>query len=228
MTIWSFSFSQLNMSKITSIKLGETFKISKPKIKMLFSQKPKIKKADFLGAYKIEYESVPFDFYGDADYTFQYIKDTLVSIEVDFKFLASETYKFKRLYTTLMADISKDQSKKIMTEYSNLDYEKSVKEIEKECGKNKNTSGENYKPVNLKSLGTNYWEIYDESIFTNKFLRISVSIGEYIKMGNHQTGAGRYYGCQVHNEIKIGGYDYLDLQSQLEKIPSTYTEIPDE
>lgn len=228
MTISINSFSQLNMQQMIDIRLGETFKQSAPQIKKMFSQKSTIMKADFLGASKITYKNIPFDFYGNADYTFQYIKDTLVAIEVDFNFFSSELYKFKRLYSTLMDDISKDESKKPKKDFFNLNYKHILQEVKSECNKNSTTSGKNYKPINVKSLGSNYWDLYSNSSFSNKFLRISVSIGESTSEGNIMTGAGKYYGCTVHNLLKIGSYDLLNLQSQLEKFPSSYTEVPDE
>lgn len=227
MLISSSCFSQLSMQQMINVKLGSTFKESKPEIKKLFSQQPKIKKSDFLGAYQIVYDNVSFDFYGNADYTFQFIKDTLVAIEVDFQFLSTETYEFKRLYNTLTEDIQKDKSKVPTKGTNNLDYNKILKEVELECEKNSKVLDKDYIPINIKSLGRNYWELYNNSYSTNRFLRLSVSIGELLAAGHVMTGEGKYKGCTINLLLKLSNYDYLDLQSQLNKIRVSYTEMQD-
>ena len=55
------AISQLDLKTMENITLGEQFLNSKPYIKSMFKQEPKIMKADFLGAYRIEYESTPFN-----------------------------------------------------------------------------------------------------------------------------------------------------------------------
>lgn len=216
------SFAQLNMRQITEYSFGKNFKDSKSEIKKLFSKQPRIMKADFLGAYKIIYEDVPFDFYGNADYTFLCIKDSMVSIEVEFEFTASDTFKFRRLYTTLISDFGKDNSKRFREEYSNINSSALFQEIETECDKNSNKKDKNYKPINIKSLGKNYWDI-----FSDKFIRMSISIGERNKAGNF-NGEGKYDGCLVSLIIKVSSYNFLDLQDQLNKFSHQYTDTIDD
>ena len=116
----SLAFSQLTLEQLTNINIGETFPESKPKIKALFTDKAKVMKADFFGAATIEYENASFDYYGLANYTFQYAKDTLVSVQISFPFVAKDTIKFRRLYNTLLSDLKNDNSKKLVKQISNL------------------------------------------------------------------------------------------------------------
>jgi len=196
------------------IKLGETFQESKPKIKGMFSQTASIQKGDFLGTYKIEFENTPFDYYGNADYCFQYVKDTLVSTSVEFKFESSDTMKFERLLTTLLNTFNKENSMKFTKEFSNLNLRSVMQYIHKECITTTEESDKNYKPINTKFLGRNFWGLYSNSFYTGKFLQLYVGLGE--RHGGHldERKKGNYDGCFVYVGLEITSEKLQDLKNE--------------
>ena len=103
--------AQFKMDNVISYPLGDVFSHSKNQVTKFFDKQPVIKKSDFYNAYQIIFDDVPFDYYGKGNYLFQYVKDTLVFIEVTMKFRDYELDNFKRLYNTLMDDINLDNSK---------------------------------------------------------------------------------------------------------------------
>ena len=216
MTLGFNGFAQLNMEQITSITLGQTFDVARPKIKAMFSQKPSITKADFFGAYRIEYENVPFNYYGDANYTFQFAKDTLVAIQINFPFRASDTSKFRRLYNTLLADLNNDNSKRLLKEYSDLNPKKIFPYVVSNCVTNTEKDDKSYKPINKKFLGQSFWAI--DNSYSGKFIRIIVQLYEShsSKMENGKTS--RYDGCIVEATIEITSERYQDLKNQEEEL----------
>lgn len=171
-------FPQLTLDQMININIGETFVESKPKIKSLFTQKPQIMKADFFGAYRIEYEKLPLEYYGNAEYTFQYAKDTLVSIKVAFTFLAPDSLGFRRLYNTLTEDLNNDKSKLLLEKYSNLNTKEIFKYINEHCKLTAPRNDQNYAPIKTKFLGENFWAIVNNSSNKGKFLRLYVHLSE--------------------------------------------------
>jgi hypothetical protein len=113
-------FPQLSIKQLQDLKLGESYPSSKSQIANLFTEKPSIMKGDFLGASRIIFEKVPFSYYGNCNYCFQFVKDTLVSTKVEFNFYASDTLQFKRLLTSILSDFDNDNSKVLFRQYSNL------------------------------------------------------------------------------------------------------------
>ena len=77
--------------------------------------------------------NVTFNYYGNADYTFQYVKDKLVSIKLLFSFEAKDTMKFRRLYKTLVSDLNNDQSKDLLKQYSDLNQKDVFDYIKAHC-----------------------------------------------------------------------------------------------
>ncbi len=209
--------SQLSLEQMINITLGETFKESKDNIKAMFTKKAQITKADFFGAYRIEYENVPFDYYGDANYTFQYAKDTLVSIKVDFSYTANDTIKFRRLYNTLINDLKNDNSKKILSQYSDLNKINIFPYISKNCILNTEEDNKNYKPIKSKFLGQNFYSIYN-SINTGKFLRLYVQVYErhVKKIENEKTT--KYDGGVVEATLELTSEKFQNLKNKEEEM----------
>jgi aspartyl protease family protein len=186
------TFSQLDLGQFSTFKLGDSFTLSKPKIKEMFSQKPTILKADFLNAYKIYLENVPFDNYGSANYTFLYVKEKLVSINIEFLFYATEKQKFHRLYNTILADIKKDKTKTILAEYSNLNSQAVFQYVEAECKITTPKDDINYIPINRKYLGQNVWVVSQNNSLVKPILTMWVSLGE-THLGSRVIGTPKGY-----------------------------------
>lgn len=212
------AFPQLTLDQLTNINFGETFSESKQKIKSLFNQKPSIMKADFFGAYRIEYEDVPFNFYGDGNYTFQYAKDTLVSAKVDFQFKATDTVKFRRLYNTIMDELKTDNSKKLLKQYSDLNSQKVFSYIKSNCRTTTQKDDVDYKPINTKYLGQNFWALYNNSVYTGNILRLYVQVIESHSSKTENGRITRYDGCVVEVTFEIFSEQYQDLKNKEEEM----------
>jgi predicted aspartyl protease len=213
-----FAHSQLDLGKMMDVRLGETFSSSKSDIKAIFTQKPQVMKADFFGAYRIEYENVPFNYYGDANYTFQYAKDTLVSIKVEFSFKANDTVKFRRLYNTLLTELNADPSKKLLKQYSNLNAQKIFSYVKVNCITNTPKSDINYKPINTKFLGQNFWAIYKNGIYTGKFLRLYVQLIESHSSNTENGITTSYDGAKVEATLELTSEQLQDLKNKEEEM----------
>ena len=216
LTIFTNVLSQLSLEEMININLGETFTDSKQKIKSMFSQKAKIMKADFFEAYRIEYENVPFDYYGDAYYTFQYAKDTLVSVKIEFIFFAPDTIRFRRLYNTLIDDLNADRAKKLLKQYSDLNTYKIFQYVNSNCIMTSPKDDKNYKPIKTKFFGQNFWSINNNYINAGKFLRVYVQLAE-IHMSNIEYGRSTEYdGGEVVVTLELTSEQFQDLKGKEE------------
>lgn len=222
-------YSQLNLEQMINIKLGATFNDSKNKIEEMFSQKPTIMQSDFFGAYTITYENTPFSYYGNADYTFQYAKDSLVSINVEFKFYAADTNKFRRLYNTLISDLNSDKSKKLLKQYSNLNSRKIFDYVKSQCITTTGKDDKNYKPIKTKYLGQNEWGIYNNSLYTGKFLSLIIQLGEIHSFDLDYGKTTKYDGGFVDLKLTLTNEEFQDLNYQVYNLDiSNYHSISDE
>ena len=213
-----FAISQLDLKTLENITLGEQFINSKPYIKSMFKQEPKIMKADFLGAYKIEYENTPFNYYGNADYTFQYVKDKLVAIKLLFSFEAKDTMKFRRLYKTLINDLNNDQSKDLLKQHSDLNEKKVFDYIKAHCRTTTSKNDINYVPIELAFLGQNFWAIYSNGKYTGKFIRFFIHLSE-IHSTSYENGIKTSYdGAVVQATMEITNEQLQDLKGQEEEM----------
>jgi len=225
-TLSSTVKSQIGLEQMTKIKLGETFAETKQAILSMFEQKPVIMKADFFGAYRIQYEDVPFNYYGNADYTFQYAKDTLVAIQVEFSFKASDTGKFRRLYNTLLNDLNSDKSKKLLKQYSTLNSKKVFPYINANCITTTPKEDINYKPIKTEFLGQNIWAVYDNEIYTDKFLRLYVQLSESHSSKSENGTTTKYDGGKAEAIFEITSERLQDLKNQEEAMEiSNYRSI---
>jgi predicted aspartyl protease len=171
--ITTSSFSQLKMSDLSTIRLGTSFSESQY-IKDKYSKRPTLMKGDFLNTYKIIYEKSPFDYYNDADHTFQYVKDSLSSVVVEYKFGANRLSDFGRLLRQIVSDLKADPQKELLKEYSNLNVEKEIAFAEKEC-KRYNTESEYDNATFLKHNSANSVFFIKNSLQQdNRFITVSV------------------------------------------------------
>lgn len=192
----------------------------------MFTQKAQISKADFLGAYRIEYEDAPFNYYGDANYTFQYVKDTLVSVKVEFSFNAPDTVKFRRLYNTILNELKNDNSKKLSKQHSDLNAQKLFSYINANCRTTTDKDDKNYKPIKTKFLGQNVWALYDNSYYIGKALRLYIELVEvHSSESDDGTISGRiitYDGCQLIVTLELLSERYQDLKNKEEEMETSY------
>jgi predicted aspartyl protease len=223
------SFSQLNLEKMIHFKLGTSFKDSQRLIQSIFSQKPTISKSDFLGAYRIEYENLPFGYYGDASYTFQFVKDTLALIKVEFLFYAPDTLKFQRLFITLNNDLNNLRSlKRLEPKDVNFTTDMIFNYVNRECITNTRKDDRNYKPINIKNLGGDYFYKNTDNGFTQSNLYFYTYLYE-----THITGSDFNYNggvVAVALEYSWDSYSHLiDEERNLQTASySTLKESADE
>jgi aspartyl protease family protein len=161
---------------------------------------------------------VPFNYYGDAYYTFQYAKDTLVSANIVFSFKAPDTAKFRRLYNTLLSDLNNDNSKKLLKQYSNLNAQKIFHYVTTSCVTTTPKDDKNYKPIKTKFLGQNFWGIYNNSIYTNKFLRLYVQLIESHSSNSENGTTTRYDGGIVEVTLELTNERFQDLKNKEEEL----------
>lgn len=212
------AFSQVSLDQLVNLNFGETYAKSKQRIKSLFSQKPSLMKADFLGAYRIEYEDVPFNYYGNGNYTFQYVKDTLVAAKVEFSFKSTDTVKFRRLYNTIMDEFQNDNSKKPLKQYSDLNTQKVFSYIKANCITTTPKDDKNYKPINTKFLGQNFWTLYENSVYTGNILRLYIQLIESHSTKTDNGKTIRYDGGVVKVTFEIFAEQYQDLKNKEEEL----------
>ena len=198
----------------------------------MFSEKAEIMKADFFGAYQINYDNMPLGYYGNGSYTFQYAKDTLVAIKVEFTFESKDTAIFRRLYNQLMNDFNKDKSKKLLKQYSDLNTQKIVEYVNAQCVTNTKKDDINYKPIKTKFLGQGIWGIYNNNIYTGKFLRAYVELSESHHhktefLGTTKTTTG-YDGAKIGITLELSSERFQDLNSEAERLEITKYEMLNE
>lgn len=216
-TLFGTVKSQIGLEQMTKIKLGETLSETKQTIMSMFKEKPSIMKADFFGAYRIKYDDMPFNYYGDADYTFQYVKDTLVAIKIVFSFKASDTGKFRRLYNTLLNDLNGDRSKKLLKEYSTLNPKNIFSYINANCVTTTPKDDKNYKPIKTKFLGQNFWAVYENEIYTDKFLRLYIQLTENHSSRFENGTMIKYDGAKAEAILEITSERLQDLKGKEEE-----------
>jgi len=219
---WMSSFSQLTFAEMQNIELGQTFKDSKPAIKKMFSGKSDIWKSDFLGAYRIQYTNVPFDYYGNADYCFQYVKDTLVAIRTEFTFKESDTLNFKRLLNTVLNEFNKDKSKKILKEYSDINLKQVLQFISKKCISStiemkQNDGGQ----IDFGPIRQNVWALYNNDNYQGKFLVLYVKMGAVYHYSKEDPEKSIQDGCELILGFEITNEYFQDLKHQEENLTNT-------
>ncbi|WP_121357054.1 hypothetical protein [Flavisolibacter nicotianae] len=184
--------AQLKMADLDSFPLGISFKDAK-QIKSMFKGEATVLQADFLGAYHIEYARTPFDIYGEADYEFQFVKEKLSSISIEFKFKANQKNEFERLLKQLLSDLKSDRSMVSMKEYNSLNAQNAISYVEKECITNTPEDTPGYKKIKSKHLGTSVW-VVTGGINDSRYLSVDCSMYE----SHYNSGKGNmdnYDGC---------------------------------
>lgn len=183
-----FSLAQLKLEDFKNIKLATQYQDieSRDKIIDMFVEKDKeyvIFKGDFLNTYKITFENTPFDYYGEADYTFQYVKDTLTDIEVDYNFPAYKLQDFERFLRQLVSDLNSDPDKTLYRKTNTLNIEKSILVSKNEC-----RVSDDYHNFNGRLLGGAVWAI--KTNYPNENRRLVVET--HLSTGQHRFKDNKY------------------------------------
>lgn len=205
------SFSQLKVSDLSTIRLGTSFSESQY-IRNKYSKRPTVMKGDFLSTYKIIYEKCPFDYYNEAEHTFQYVKDSLSAVVVEYKFGTDKLSDFSRLLRQLISDLKADSQKEQLNEYSNLNVEKQIAFAQKEC-KRYNTEDE-YNNANFlePTLASSVFFIKNSVQHDDRFITVSVSFTK----GTYPLN---------YPEPDKDGYINYNSRSKLEMYYGSYMEV---
>ena len=160
------SYSQMTLKQIVDLPFGENYKLHEKKLKSYFSTTPIFMKGDFNGAFYLKYENQEFDFYGKSTYEFHYIKNILVSAEVELEFFRDRFNQVILLQKLFESDISN-------TGVFFLDADKlgNIEESEKEifnCVEKRGDYSQN------KTLFVRFW--YSEKIRKSNSKSITQSI----------------------------------------------------
>lgn len=183
-----FSHAQLKLSDFKNIRLATRYQDidSREKIIDMFVQEEKeytIFKGDFLNTYQIIFENTPFDYYGEADYTFQYVKDTLAGIEVDYNFSAYKLQDFERFLRQLLNDLKSDPDKTLFRNINTMNIEKLILVSKNEC-----KVSDEYHNFNSRLLGRAVWAI--KTNYPNENRRLVVET--HLSAGQHPFKDNQY------------------------------------
>jgi aspartyl protease family protein len=181
------NFAQLNLSDFKNFNFGTTFSdtIERSKLINRFKEENKeytILKGEFLKTYQIKFYQAPFDYYGDADYTFQYTKDTLVSFEIEYEFPEDKISNFSIFLNQIMLDFKKN-SFRLQQKHLHFDNDSIVNIAKKECKRNANG--------HEQFLAQSLWSV------NNKY----ISFEAEIVSGSHQFYSMEF-GSRVYKDYK--------------------------
>jgi hypothetical protein len=159
--------AQLSLKELTGINLGESYKSANNKIPKFFKTKGEFYKSDLLNAHRIVYSKVPFHNYGNADYTFIFIKDSLVAVKIYINFTANEVGKFEIIAKSMFEDFNESNGLQSIKQYSNINLKSTIEYVRKECIRNSPLNNANYKPIKEKDFNESVWKI-TKSFASNK------------------------------------------------------------
>jgi aspartyl protease family protein len=133
-------YAQLSLNDLRTFKLGTVFSdtIETRRIINYFpaeNKKYTIYKGDFLKTFRIEFENMPFDNYDHMDYCFQFVKDSLVSLELNRWFGELDVPDFSRLLKQINLDLSNKYAR-INDKYNMLNIDNIITAAENECKAN--------------------------------------------------------------------------------------------
>lgn len=89
--------SQITISQMANLPIGESYKLHEIKIKSLFDKKPIYWRTENGNAFMLEYEDVVFDNLGMATISLRYFQNRLVTAEVKIKIPEGKDYQIKNL-----------------------------------------------------------------------------------------------------------------------------------
>ena len=208
------SVAQLTFEEVQKMPLGSTFTKIKQDLISKFSYEPMIMKGDFLNTYKIQYTDVPFDYYGNADYTFSFVENKLASIEIEFEFLPDDIRKVRRVTELMVNDIEKKfRGKKANYLPSDIDIDKAEKKLLEECKYNMSDSS------HAISCGSNYYEFnkIKDTLMVDFLLGTSLTTSGY--------GQTRNTSCKANVVLYFSNYKTIGLLAKEQKAGIAYKQM---
>jgi hypothetical protein len=209
-------FGQMTLSRMIDLPYGKLYSVTADTIKHIFQSEIKTLKGDFYGTYKMKAENIEFDYYGSADFTIQYAKDSLVAAKVEFTFYSDDTIEFRRLLNTLLSDFSNSSNLKILKEYGVLNVAKIQSYINKNCILTTTKTDSRYKPINVEFLGRSFWAIYELGNYTQKFIEINVNLVELHQHNLSNGSNSNYHGGAVILSLEVTSEALQDLKRRVE------------
>lgn len=208
-------FSQLKLNDFKSFPLGIYFNNYR-EIKSYFEDKPTLMKGGIKDTYQVNYENVPFDKYGSANYTFQFVNDILSNVEIKFAFTAQQINEFENFITSLNNSISQNNKDFYKLGISNFKMYDAIKYVKKECkGEEGPDIGNKYRNEIQKDLGYDVWIIKNSLIKDNRYLLISTSLNQsHIQWYDwNEKKQHEYYGNIIGVTISLTNYDLQNLKN---------------
>jgi len=231
------SRAQLTFEQFKNINIGLPFKESKSILVPQFLNNYKVLSNGVPGFYKLNIEETPFGNYGTGEYTFKYVKDTLVEATVEIERLIYDRKRFYAILKIIDRDIKNDQSLKLLTTYGKWDINTPIKEIEKIF---KDIATEEYiipgenindKYFDLKDWST-YFAIYNNNIYTGNILIVQILVGRTSReIGNDKYTKSIYNSGRCMVKFFLRGEKYQDLiqmESGLQKLYTSFKEKKNE
>jgi aspartyl protease family protein len=172
---YSYSFSQVTLASLIKAPLGNSYEQD------VLLRKRTIKQTYYLtyckeqNKYQLNFEEVPIDNYGNADITFTYLRNALVSIDLRILHNCSEYKSLVQIYKELDA-LVKQKYKGVVEILDGFEYELLEKNIYDSL-KNVFENHENHKTILSNTLG---WDEYklNKNMFPDDRI-VSINISSY-------------------------------------------------
>ena len=156
---------------MANLPFGENYKLHEKNLKSNFDKSPIFMKAEFNSAFMLKYENVEFDNFGNANITFNYIHNKLISVEVELEFFKDRFDQIKPIVNVFEEEINKKfriyQNKQVLNSISSA-----VSKIENCVEKGKSDYSQN------ETLYSKLW--FPPGIDKAKKLKRIISTGIYI------------------------------------------------
>lgn len=226
--------AQLTFSSIKRVPIGLHYSEFIRSIKQQFVSVPNLFNSAFPGLKRVVYKNTPFSNYGPLDYTFQYVKDTLVSLKMEKDFIIYQRKEFYELLQKIDLDLRSDKDFMILEDFGKWNINDPIKLIETEfkrsSSKNEFQPGETIKdkPVKLSSWDT-YFAIYNGGNYTGHVLVIQILLGNTdrsIEYSNNRSSdySGGY--CKILIEVFSEKLQDLRLMEISLRTESSYISTP--
>jgi aspartyl protease family protein len=175
LSINNYAFTQLKLKDFKNFPLGIYFNNYR-EIKGYFEDKPTLMKGELKDTYQVNYKNVSFDKYGSADYTFQFVNNTLSNVNIEFSFMANQIDVFENFIKSLSDDIyhTKNYYK---NSSSNLNMLQTISYIKKACkGEEGPDISNKFRDSPQKDFGQDVFELRDCAFTDHRFFLISVEL----------------------------------------------------
>ena len=223
-------FAQLKLSDFKNFPLGIYFDNYR-EIKSYFQSKPILMKGEIKDTYQVNYENVPFDKFGSANYTFQFVNNILSNVEIKYSFMSFQLNDFENFIKNLRNDIWHDYTGFYNNPVQFLDTYSIVNYLKKECrGEMGPDNSNQFDSVPTGELGWEDWEIKNSRFNDKRFLRITVDLQKsdnqwYDWNENKQY---EYHGNLIVTTISFTNFQLKTLRNwELTQGRHTYTGFTD-